>query len=223
MVLGGFDLLRSWRKSPEMDEAGATTGATAEPEMPEGLEPMVRPSTPVGSISTDARVGLWWYIHDSKILLFQLPGQHWPPCGALQLPEFSTLSANCVAALTTVVQQGSNTLRHPTVAAVYDDFQLSVFPHGRRVDLKPRGANWPSGEVPILVRTAAPHPSAVGVVLLVVTVGTASVHFSIADFWQFRGGSQQTVADGLGALPQELLQKNTKVWLRRCLSGSAIP
>jgi hypothetical protein len=25
------------------------------------------------------------------------------------------------------------------------------------------------------------------------------------------GGSQQTVADGLGALPQELLQKNTKV------------
>ncbi|CAL1156086.1 unnamed protein product [Cladocopium goreaui] len=169
MVLGGFDLLRSWRKSPEMDEAGATTGATAEPEMPEGLEPMVRPSTPVGSISTDARVGLWWYIHDSKILLFQLPGPHWPPCGALQLPEFSTLSANCVAPLTTVVQQGSNTLRHPTVAAVYDDFQLSVFPHGRRVDLKPLGANWPSGEVPILVRTAAPHPSAVGVVLLVVT------------------------------------------------------
>eukprot|EP00435_Cladocopium_sp_Y103_P071850 s168_g38.t1 len=120
MVLGGFDLLRSWRRSSEiseMDEAGATTGPP-EPEMPEGLESMVRPSTPVGSISTDARVGLWWYIHDSKILLFQLPGPHWPPCGALQLPEFSTLSAHCVAPLTTVVQQGSNTLRNPTVAAV---------------------------------------------------------------------------------------------------------
>ena len=168
MVLGGFDLLRSWRRSPDdtVQADGAETGAEPEMSGPELLRPPG--PIPAASIGTDARVGLWWYIYESKILLFQLPGPQWPPCGALTLPEFSNLSARCIAPLTTVVQQGTSTLRNATVAALHDDFHLSVFTHGRRVDLKPP-TNWPCGEVPSLVKTAAPHPAAVGVVLVVVT------------------------------------------------------
>ncbi|CAK8990853.1 Uncharacterized protein SCF082_LOCUS2412 [Durusdinium trenchii] len=172
MVLGGFDLLRWRRGSPsELSGLQGTQAAPAEAEVPDQTDPgaeMARPSGPfeMTAIGTDPRVGLWWYIHESKILLFQLPGQQWPPCSVVPLP--STVAAQCVAPLTGAVQQGTSQIRTPTVAVLYDDAQLSVFPHGRRVDL-PKATNWPFGEVPLLIRAAAPHPHAVGVALVVVT------------------------------------------------------
>eukprot|EP00913_Durusdinium_trenchii_P013156 g12348.t1 len=109
MVLGGFDLLRWRRGSPsELSGLQGTQAAPAEAEVPDQTDPgaeMARPSGPfeMTAIGTDPRVGLWWYIHESKILLFQLPGQQWPPCSVVPLP--STVAAQCVAPLTGAVQQ----------------------------------------------------------------------------------------------------------------------
>eukprot|EP00439_Symbiodinium_sp_Y106_P077487 s864_g16.t1 len=91
------------------------------------------------------------------------------PLGAYALPD-AKLRAACVAPLTGAVYKGSSSIRKPTLAVVFSDWRISIFPNGPRVDLaRPPGI--PAEEVPAFVRSAAPHPGhgCVGVVLVVGT------------------------------------------------------
>lgn len=174
MVLN-FDFLSGWRRSDASQQMSLTPVASQEEGYAEGDDDaqgvLLRPRGPfpADAVGIDARQGLWWLVQDSDLLFFPFPGEPSSPLGAYALPD-AKLQAACVAPLTGAVYKGSSSIRKPTLAVVFSDWRISVFPNGPRVDLgRPPGI--PAEEVPAFVRSAAPHPGhgCVGVVLVVGT------------------------------------------------------